>query len=185
MELIQFDLRKSGKCESLKRGQHAKYERGWDVYFTDSHLIWCHYARATLQEEKERGEQKDRDLHATKPPWGVWVFLAFQCDAMVRPRVWPWLLSAASPTQTQFKTRGWEAPSSLTIFSIFCLTVMGNVWKHALCDFESLVRGRIPLTDGSVSSDDCCPRLLQMEDAGDRIAVAFERRAFATPSFWT
>lgn len=70
-----------------------------------------------------------------------------------------------------------------TIFSIFCLTVMGNVWKHALCVFEGLVRGWIPLTDGSVSSDNCCPRLPQMEDAGEKMAAPFERRAFNRSQF--
>lgn len=60
MELIQFGLRKSEKCKSMKKGQHAKYKSEWDVYFTDSHLIWCHYARARLfSRRKERGEQRD------------------------------------------------------------------------------------------------------------------------------
>ena len=180
MELTQFGLRKLQKCEGMKTRQHAKYMRDGDVYFTDSHLIWCHYARATLIFEKkgEGGTERQRLSYATKAPWGVWDFLAFQSDAATRPRVWPWLPNAAAPTRPQFKTRGWDAHSSLTRFSQFSAWLWWETYESTLCAFSKrLVRGWIPLTDGFVSSEDCCPRLPQMEDAGGKMATVFEQRA--------
>lgn len=136
--------------------------------FTSPTVIW---SDVMMQEprlfSRRRKRTRQRLSYATKPPWGVCVFLAFQSYAVIRPRVWPWLLNAASPNSATVQDQ--RLGSSLvfdTIFSIFCLTVMGNVWKHGLCDFERPGACWISLTDGSVSSKDCRPRLTQTEDAG-------------------
>lgn len=148
--------------------------------FTSPTVIW---SDVMMQEprlfSRRRKRTRQRLSYATKPPWGVCVFLAFQSYAVIRPRIWPWLLNAASPNSATVQDQ--RLGSSLvfdTIFSIFCLTVMGNVWKHGLCDFERPGACWISLTDGSVSSKDCRPRLTQTEDAEGKMAVVFERRAF-------
>lgn len=141
--------------------------------FTSPTVIW---SDVMMQEprlfSRRRKRTRQRLPYATKPPWGVCVFLEFQSYAAFRPRVWPWLLNAASPNSATVQDQRLGSPLVFdTIFSIFCLTVMGNVWKHGLCDFERPGACWISLTDGSVSSNDCCPRLTQMEDAGGKMAV--------------
>jgi len=124
-ELMQFW--KVRKHEDPINSTRAK----GDVYFTDSHLIWCHYARTTLI-FKKKGEgrtARQRLAYAIKPPGGVWVFLAFQSDAAMRPRIWPWLPDAASPTRPQFKSRGWEAPGLWHDFHNFLLDCGGKRMK--------------------------------------------------------
>lgn len=103
-----------------------------NVYFTISHLIWCK-SHAYLLEEKKGRTEKQRLSCATKTPWGLCIFLVFQGCAAIRPRVWPWLLNSASPTQPQFKTRGWEACSSLTQFSQFSAWLWWETYESMLC----------------------------------------------------
>lgn len=116
MELTQSGLRKSEKCEGMKTRRHAKYMRDGDVYFTDSHLIWCHYARATLIFEKKREGRTERQRlsYATKPLGASGFF--WRSRAMQRPdRVCdhdsptlPRLLGHSSRPEVGMLTRLWH-----------------------------------------------------------------------------
>lgn len=102
-------------------------------------------SHAYFKKKGERRTERQRLSYATKPPWGVSVFLAFQRHAVIWPRVWPWLLNTASHTRPQFKTRGWEAPSSLTWFSQFSAWLWWETYESTLCAFsKGLVRGWVP-----------------------------------------
>lgn len=108
-----------------------------------SPLILSHYI-------KPRTERQRLIYHQTCP-WGIY--------AATRPRVWPWLLHAASLSLPQFKTRGWEDHSSLTQFSQFSAQLWRRTYESTLlCDFERPCACWISLTDGSVSRADCCSR---------------------------
>lgn len=106
--------------------------------FSSPTVIW---SDAIMQEpclfsrRKARGGQKDRDLRMPSNPRGASVFF-WRSRAMQRSGlVWPWhcLLFGHSSRPGVGKL-----PRSLTrFFSILCLTVMGNVWKHALCVLDS------------------------------------------------
>lgn len=111
----------------------------WAVYSTDSHLIWCHYARATLifKKKGEGREERQRLSYATKAPWGVWDFF-LRARAMQRSGH---VCDHDSPTPPRplGHSSGPGVGKALvfdTIFSIFCLTAMADVWKHALCVFR-------------------------------------------------
>lgn len=138
---------------------HEQHARQWDVQFTDSHLICCHYARATLvfKKKKKRGKTKRQRLaYAPKFPWGVSVFLAFQSYAAIRLLcVGPWLRNAAAflcSITVQDQTSG----SSLRLlhdFPNFLLDCDGN--ESALC---AVLKAQ-PLTDGLVWHSNCCSTL--------------------------
>lgn len=119
-------------------------------------------------------EERHRDFRMPpKSPLGVFVFLAFQSDVAIQASCVR-LLNTAFPLfnhTVQDQNMG-SCLSFDTILPIFCLTVMGNVWKRALCCFEGS-----PLTDGPVWSSNCCPKLPQMEDAEEKMAAGFEPRA--------
>lgn len=132
--------------------------------FTSPTVIWSDaivWQPRLFSRRKKRGEQKDRDSRMPPNPLGASMFSGVpeRCSAQALCMTMtsqPFLLFS---TTVQDQSLG----SSLffdTIFWIFCLTVMGNVWKPALCISEGS-----SLTDGPVSSGNCCPRLPQMEAA--------------------
>ena len=128
------------------------------------------------------GRQKDCDLHMPPNPLGALCFSgvpercrdqAVVCMTMTPQRHLPY----SATVQDQ------RLGSSLIfdmIFPIFCSIMKGKVWKQALCIFEGLVHSSVPLTNGPVSSDSCCPRLPQREDAEGKMAAVFEPKAFTS-----
>lgn len=132
--------------------------------FTSPTVIWSDaivWQPRLFLRRKKRGEQKDRDSRMPPNPLGASMFSGVpeRCSAQALCMTMTSQPCLLYSTTVQDQSLG----SSLffdTIFWIFCLTVMGNVWKPALCISEGS-----SLTDGPVSSGNCCPRLPQMEDA--------------------
>lgn len=147
-------------------------ERKGDVYFSEksSDLTPLFKNHAYFHEGKRKGGQRERDLRMPSNPLGAsfWRSRAMQRSGRVCDRDSPTLSNLTRP---QLRTSG--LGSSLvfdTIFAIFCLTAVGDVWKLALCVSHGRVR---PLTDGSVWT--AAPRMeVEKEENG---SDAFEPRA--------
>lgn len=92
-------------------------------------------SHAYFQDERRGENRKTETRVCHQIPSGRLCFLAFQSDVVLRPCVWPWLLNPASSTQPQFKTRVWEAPSSLTQFSEFSAWLWWEMYESLLCAF--------------------------------------------------
>lgn len=96
-----------------------------------SPLILSHYPKAILVLYEISKDRKDRDSYTTKLcPWGIY--------AATRPRVWPWLLDAASPVSCHSSRPDvWEDRSTLTQFSQFSAQLWRRTYESSLlCDFE-------------------------------------------------
>lgn len=139
-------------------------------------------SHAYFKKKGERRTERQRLSYATKPPWGVSVFLAFQRHAVIWPRVWPWLLNAASHTRPQFKTRGWEAPSSLTWFSQFSAWLWWETYESTLCAFsKGLVRGWVPPSQMALCrATTAAPDTHRWRTHEGKMAAVFERKAFCS-----
>lgn len=96
-----------------------------------SPLILSHYPKAILVLYEISKDRKDSDSYTTKLcPWGIY--------AATRPRVWPWLLDAASPVSCHSSRPDvWEDRSTLTQFSQFSAQLWRRTYESSLlCDFE-------------------------------------------------
>lgn len=117
-----------------------------------SPLILSHYI-------KPRTERQRLIYHQTCP-WGIY--------AATRPRVWPWLLHAASLSAIVQDQRLVRSLVFDTIFSIFCSTVTEDIWKHALVWFwKALCVLNLPHRWLCVARRLLLP---QMEEAGREMA---------------
>lgn len=179
MELIQFGERKSEKCERMKWGQHAKCKSEWDVYFTDSHLIWCHYARATLHfQEERRGESRETETRVChQTPLGRLCFFGVPercsdqaaCMTMTPRRCLPY----SATVQDQ---RFGKLPSSLTRFSQFSAWLWWETYESTLCAFS---KARCVVESPSqMALCRAATAAPQMEDEEEKMAAVFERRDF-------
>lgn len=133
-----------GQRKSEKVWKHEKVAntqlREWDVYFTDSHLIWCHYARATLI-FKKKGEgraERQRLAYATKPPWGICIF--WRSRAMQRSgRVYMTMTPQRRlPYSITVQDQRLGSSPSLTRFSQFSARLWWETYESMLCAFRKL-----------------------------------------------
>lgn len=122
----------------MKKRQHVQVQEGLGclLHRQSSDLKPLCQSHAYFQKERRGENRKTETFVCHQTPLGRLCFFAFQSDAAIRPRVWPWLLNAASPTRPQFKTRGWEAPSSLTRFSQFSAWLWWETYESTLCAFS-------------------------------------------------
>lgn len=124
------------KLERHESEIHAKFKRERCLLHQQSSDLMPLYDSHAYFQDERRGENRKTETRVCHQiPSGRLCFLAFQSDVVLRPCVWPWLLNPASSTQPQFKTRVWEAPSSLTQFSEFSAWLWWEMYESLLCAF--------------------------------------------------
>jgi len=172
MEFICFwssKIRKFSK-QSTGKVQESKMFGSLTVIWSAAMMREPHL----FSRRKRRGEQRHRYSRMPPNPLGASMFFGVPEQYSDQASCMTMTPQCRLPYSTTVQDQ--SLGSSLffdTIFPIFCLTVMGNIWKQALCIFEGST-----LTDGPVSSCNRCPRLPQMEDAEEeKMPAVFEPRA--------